>query len=268
MEIYIEDFLILHACIYFCSLLLIKYCLRFKASNLKLLLSSVLSSIFSIIFTFSTINTFLTIICKISIPLFALTFSFKRLNLKKLVQSSSLILVLSLVLTGAINNGKFLNGTIITSPIPLIFTLAIFIILSIIFKLSIDLAIKKKVLTNNLITIELEYGEKKIKKLAFIDTGNNLQFNNNPVSIINFKLFNELTNINLSDYLSKNFSLKNFNYINCSTVTGKKKMLMFSLDKMTIFKNGKIEMIEKPKLALSLNFNNKNYDLILNNLLI
>jgi len=223
---------------------------------------------FSLLHTFN-ISLLLDIILKISIPLFAITFSFHNLSLKKIFQACSIMFIISTTLNGIfISSGNFLNGIMISSPIPLILSLLLFVGISLIFKRSIELISKKKALTDNIIVIELEYGNKKIKKTALMDTGNNLQFNNSPVNIINFKLFNELTDINLSDYLSKNFCLKNSSYINCSTITGNKKMLMLTLDKMTIYKNSKAELIEKPNFALSLNFNNENYDLILNNLLV
>ena len=269
MKVYVEDFIILNASQYISSLLIIKNCLKFKTSYIKIFLASLLSGFFSIIYTFSASNIFIVIVCKISIPLFAISFCFKKLNIKKIVQSLSLMMLCSILLNGTFSErGEFLNGIMISSPNSLLSTLIIFILVSVIFKLSIELITRKKRIQENIVSIELFYKNKKIKKTAFLDSGNNLQFNNQPVNIINFKLFNQLTNISLNELLTKNFESKNFNYINCSTVTGKKKMLMLTLDKMIIFNHKKTDYIEKPKLALSLNFNNENYDIILNNLLI
>ncbi|HAJ77628.1 MAG TPA: hypothetical protein DCO89_00975 [Clostridiales bacterium] len=111
-------------------------------------------------------------------------------------------------------------------------------------------------------------GNKKIKVLAFLDTGNKLQIDGKAISILGYKTFYKLyPNLKITDILlHKEMPLKNSKYIYINGIGKSEKVLIFEIDKI-IFKE---KQIENPVLGLSLNRfeKNTNSDLIISNNLI
>ena len=73
------------------------------------------------------------------------------------------------------------------------------------------------------------------KTTAFLDTGNCLEFENMPITIVNFDVFESLfPNVSIAEILLKK-DIKNAKYINILSV-GKmqEKMLVVKIDKLTI----------------------------------
>jgi hypothetical protein len=79
---------------------------------------------------------------------------------------------------------------------------------------------------------ELTYKNKTIKKVGFLDTGNSLFYEDNPVIIIDKKVFTKL--------IDKEFP-KTF-YINFRSIGEEKKMPSFKIDRLKIY-NGNLENI-------------------------
>lgn len=267
MQIYLEEVFLINTLMYLSFLIIISYAFHFKLSKIKCVFASFISSIFSLIFSnFSSI--FFIYILQLITVLFLITFSFKNFTIKKLMQSLVLFSLISNVFSSFISS-KFIQssaGFLIYSPLPVFAFLMMLIVFTLLLRKSIDIIIKKSNQTTNLCNIELKFNNKKICTTGYLDTGNNLTLNNKPVSIINFKLFNSLTGISLSNFLSENYKLKNQEYMQVSTITGSKKMLTFELEEIKIKNKKHTQTIKKANVAISLHFNNlKDYDVILNN---
>lgn len=158
------------------------------------------------------------------------------------------------------------NGLLIHSAIPIYLVLLLLIAFTYLIRKCFDIVIQKAKSSSNICKIELLFKNKKITTTGFLDTGNNLTFNNKPVSIINFKTFNSLTGISLTNFLEKKFNITNQDSVAVSTITGSKKLLTFEIEELRIKSKNKNLIYKKPNVAISLQFNNsKDYDVILNN---
>lgn len=142
--------------------------------------------------------------------------------------------------------------------------LVIVIVTYLIFKYLFRFINKRKEIENFCFEVKLENEGKKCACKGFLDTGNLLSdpLTNRPVSLISYKLFNKLFNVELSDILTNNLDTKNLkfaHYINLGTVSSSGKVLAFEIDKIVIGDKA----LEKPILALCLK-NFKSYEMILN----
>jgi hypothetical protein len=122
---------------------------------------------------------------------------------------------------------------------------------------------KHKVIANSHIhNLLLIYNNNKVTITGFIDSGNALQDNNRPVSIINLDTFSKLTNISLEQYLTNDFkTLTHPHFINANTIAGSKKILVFTINELRIDS----KTYQNILIGVSLNFDNtKEYKAILN----
>ena len=201
MNIYIENIIFLNAIIYISFMLIITYAFHFKLNIIKSIIASLIVSALSFIFSFLDCN-FLTFILKIDSIIFLLSFSYKNFTYKKLVQSFVLFTLISNIFNGLLTK-TFLStnhGILINTTIPIYLFLVILFIFTLLLRKCFDIIILKSKACSHICKIELCFNNKKIHTTGYLDTGNNLTHNNNPVSIINFNLFNKLTNISLSDF--------------------------------------------------------------------
>lgn len=266
MQIYLEVVIFLNACINFSFLIIISYAFHFNLNLIKTVVASLLTSIFSLIFSYIN-NIPLLLSLQLILTLFLISFSIRRCTVKKLFQSLILFILLSNIFNSLLNKFTLTkNGTLIYSAIPIYIFLLLLIIFTFVVRKSFDIILLKAKTSSNICKIELSFNNKKIVTSGFLDTGNNLNVNNKPISIINFKLFNSLTGISLSNFLSKNYNLKNQKLVEVSTVTGSKKLLTFELEELKIKSKHFYQTYQNPNVAISLQFNNtKDYDVILNN---
>jgi len=235
----------------------------FSKLNIKrIAISSAFASIATLIYPFCTniivINILKILTCIIMLQLLGVKSS------KHILLSSFIIFVFSYILGGAVlsNLGtSTLNGYTISNinllPIFIITIVTTFICCKLVnyikSKINLNSHIHNATLINNNIILNIK---------GFIDSGNHLCDNNNPVTIINFKTFKKLTNISLSQYLTNNFNnLKNAHFINANTISGKSKILVFNIDKLQL--NNKTYC--NISLGVSLHFDNsKEYSAIFN----
>jgi len=267
MKIYLEDMVAINFFVNLILLNLVANCLCLKIHKPKLLFCCFFASVCSIFYTLYFVNIYLKYLLEIFLSLFILSFSYKNLNAKKFVQTILLMFVFSNFFSGTLNliGCNFKHNLVIDNLISSILSLFILSFFATIIKKLLKIIVFKQKATNNICAVEINFNNKHISTFGYFDTGNNLVFNQNPVSIVNYKLFESLTNITLSNFLTKNFNLENIEYINTSTLTGTKKLLMLTIDEMTISSNHIKKIIKNPKIALSLNLTSKDYDIILNN---
>lgn len=268
MHLFIEDVVVVNFVINLTLILIISNCLKLKTQKFKLAFSCLFATIVSLICGMNLNNVFIKYLFELLVWLFVLSFSLKNLNKRKLTQSLILLFVLSNLYSGMLQTFglTFKFGLVLGSLSSSIVCLLILGACAITISRLLNLIVNKQKIFSNICKVEINFKGKKICTYGYFDTGNNLSHNTLPVSIVNFKLFENLTDITLTNLLSKDFNLDNSEYIKTSTLTGCKNLLMFSTDNMIITKNNKQEIITNPKFALSLNLqNNKDYDIILNN---
>lgn len=264
MKVYIEQVMLTNFIIDFCILLVIARLVFAKFSYKRIILSALFGSVATLIYPYCT-NVILANLLKIITAVIMLQILHPT-NKKQLGLSFVLMLTLSYTIGGAIlsnfgtqtSNGYTLKGTSIWIVFGV--TIASTLIVCKIIKW-----LKTKITTNsNIHEITLTNNDNKVVIKSFIDSGNGLCDNNEPVSLINFDTFSRLTNLTLNQYLTQQFStLKDAHFINASTIAGKRKILVFTINTLTF--NGKAKTYNHVKLGVALNFDNtKEYKAILN----
>ncbi len=261
MTIYIEQVLITNFIIDYCILMIISKCIYSKPNFKRIALSSIFGSVASLVVPYCS-HFILSNALKILTSIIMLQII--NLHKKQLVSGTLLMLVISYVMGGALlsNFGVPTNGGYALTNINLIYVFAICIIFTFLISKLIPW-LKSKITTNsNIHDITLINNNISVSIKSFIDSGNALHDNNEPVSLINFDTFNQLTNISLSQYLNNQFdTLNNPHFINASTIAGNRKILVFTINALHI----KNKIYNNVKLGVALKFDNtKEYKAILN----
>lgn len=246
MTIYIEEFLIQNIIINFCILRLLYISTRYKTQNCRLVLSSILGAVFSVISAMFLSNIVYVNIIKLVCSLLMILIAF-NVNFKQFIFSYILLFIYTHALGGAMmsfaSNTYFSSsGIIMQSKVSLEIVTLIIIGLTYIFELSLKHT-KNKILNNNFIfKIQLKLGKKILKIKAFIDTGNNLSFNGQSVVILDNTCFLKLIDLNY-------FASKNKIRISTNTITGKKNLDLFLIDEIKIFSK-KTKIIKNQYIAV------------------
>jgi len=261
MTIYIEQVIITNFIVDFCIVTIISKIIYSKPNYRLVVLSALFGSIASLIVPYCS-NWILLNALKILTAIIMLQII--HLSNKQLLFGTLLMLMSSYIIGGALlsNFGASVNGGYVLSDINLIYIFIIAITSTFIISKLINY-IKRKVTNNaNICDITLIYNSNSIKIKSFIDSGNSLYDNDSPVSLINFDTFSTLTQTTLNQYLTNDFStLNNPHFITASTIAGKRKILVFTIDELHI----KHKIYKNISLGVALNFdNNKEYKAILN----
>lgn len=264
MKLYIEQVIATNLLIDFCILLILSKILFHKPSYKRITLSALFGSISCLVLPFCS-TSLLANLLKILSSIIML--QILNVGKKQWALSIILMLIISYIFGGAIlsNFGtNSANGYTIKlkNLLPVFITAFTFTIIT----SKLITFIKSKIITNsNIYPITIINGNTKIKIDSFIDSGNGLLDNNQPVSLINFDTFNKLTNITLNQYLHNQFeSLLNPHFITANTVAGKRKILVFTVNELHLNSTHN-KIYKNVKLGVALHFdNNKNYKAILN----
>lgn len=264
MEIYIEIFIIQNILINFCLLKLVQLTTKTKSSFFRLLFASTIGTIPSVFITIFISNTFIYNLSKLITAGIMIFSSFKQS--KKQFTFNLILLFLYTYAFGGIVTGLssatyFTSfGAVITSKFNLELICLIFIIFTYIFEL-VAKHFKLKINTNSLIfNCTLTQSNKSIKINAYLDTGNFLNLNGQPVLILDINSYLKLTQTNLIDFLTKE-SKK----ISTSTVNGNNNLKVFNIDQVEL-KNGKkkIQLKNQPVAINTTNcFKNANYQALI-----
>ena len=151
-------------------------------------------------------------------------------------------------------------GAIMTSKLSIELICVLIIVATYIFELVLR-HLKLKIKTNNLLyNLTLTQGKNSIKVNAYLDTGNFLNHNGQPVLILDLDAYLKLTKTNIiSFYTTKTEEIKT------GTVSGHNNLKIFHIDKMEI-KNGKSKTELKNQI-IAINttncFKNTNYQALL-----
>ena len=270
MTIYVEyaitDNLIINALL----LSLLNKIMKFGSSKWKILLSSLVGTICSLISPI--LPNFCNIILKILLMILMPLIISKKVTLKKIVISSCLFLALTFVFIGttivfcytfniAFSYGEN-NEIYYNFPVGLALLLSLFIFF--VLKQLICYLLNKKHINNFSYLIDLKNDISTYKTTAFLDTGNLLlnPENNKPITMINLNVFTKLyPNIDLPNILlKKKLPLKNCKYINVCSIGASQSILIFEIDSLVIHYDDKDIDIQNPLLGLSLKDYSKNLD--------
>lgn len=267
MVIYIEKFLFQNIIINFCLLRLVYLTSRFKTSTPRQIFSATIGAIFSVLVASRIYNITYVNIIKFLCSIIMIICAFKT-NFKQFIYSFILLFIYTYALGGAImtissNSTITTNGIIMTSKFNLDIVTLLIIFLSYIFEISLKQT-KNRLLNGNFIySIELILKNKIIKLKAFIDTGNNLSYNGQPVIVLDSEYFFKL--IDLSNYLNLNPEK-----ISSSTIFGNKNLQLYQLDELKIYTPKTIKTIKNQYVALDFThtFKHTNYQALLSPALI
>lgn len=261
MIIYIEQVLITNFIIDYCILVIISKLIYYKPNHIKICLSALFGSLSSFIIPYcqhvAILNLFKILTSIIMLQMI-------NLHKKQLLLGSFSMFVISYIFGGALlsNLGTQINGGYALSNIKLIYVILTALTFTFI-TIKILHWCKSKVIHNyNLCEITLTLNNNSITIKSFVDSGNNLCDNNQPVSLINFDTFSKLTNLSLNQYLNNDFkTLINPHFISANTIVGSKKILVFTINQLC-FKN---KIYDNMQIGVTLNFDNtKEYKAILN----
>ena len=265
MKVYIEQVLLTNFIIDFCILIMVSKCVCSHTNFKRIVLSALFGSCASLILPFCS-----HILLANTLKILSGIIMLQILNIKtkkQLALSYALMLVISYIIGGAVlsNFGVSSGGGYAIKQTSLIPVFAITIIFTFI-TCKLIAWIKSKISTNcNIYDISLINKDIEIKIKSFIDSGNGLYDNNQPVSLINFDTFTRLTRINLDQYLTNSFdNLNNAHFIQANTIAGKRKILVFTIDELHINKHT-TKVYKNVRLGVALHFDNtKEYKAILN----
>lgn len=268
MSIYIEDFLLQNFIINFCLIRFVQITTKTKASFFKLILSSLVGSVASIIVAIfinkpAIVNTLKLITATVMILL-----AFKQ-SFKQFIINFILLFAYTFTLGGAITN---LSSTIYSTNYGIIFNTKInlylisfiIVVLTYIFELVFKNMKTRLKINNYVYNISLTNKDKTMKINAYLDSGNLLNFEDKPIIVLDLDTYLKLTNKTLID-----FYLEKTKTISTSTIAGNNTLKIFEIDKIEIYKNSKKLTYNKQLVAIntSKTFKNQNYKALLSPLL-
>lgn len=260
MVVYIEDVLIENFFVTMMLLLILSKVFLFKQSKFKLLVVSLFAGVVACIYPLISFNEILLIIFKLCIGyLIVFLYAGKSNILAKFI---TYIFLTALFAGINILVYYFAYGTINIKD-----NFATYILLIIIYfcyymiNSCIKLFKKNFAINNFVYLVKIFDNNKEITDSAFLDSGNTLLEDGEPIFIINFKLFKKIyNNITLENFVLKKFNgLKNSHYIKSGFASGSGKILVFEVDSFTILGSKKL-VFNNAKLGVVYSNFNKNFN--------
>lgn len=262
MTIYIESFLIQNVLINFCLLRLVLLTSKSKSSFWRLFFGAFVGAIASVIVAMFLENVVAINIIKLLCALVMVLIAFKC---KAKGYAFNLILLFLytyafgggiMSLTSAVYVTNF--GVVMNSKISLEVICLLIIGLTYVFEM-VAKHIKGKIKNGKFIyNTTLFLNGQKLKVNAFLDSGNMLSFNGQPVVVIDLKTYLKLSKTDLVQ-----FYLKRFESIKTGTVNGSENLRIDKLDKMVIDCGKKKKVVYNPPIAITPNFKAENYSVLI-----
>ncbi len=264
MTIYIESFLLQNILINLALLRLVYVSLRQKTNLFRLILASIFGSIFSIIASAYLNNHYIINLLKVICASVIIIIAFKQC-FKNFILSIILLFVYTFSFGGIIMSLAKTSyqsnfGIILSNDINLEAICLIIISISYIYEKLIK-NLKFKIKSNQLIyKVELHNGKHRLRLNAFLDTGNNLNINGQPVLIVDISTYCKLLKKNLVD-----FYLEKGQTVSVATVSGASQMKLIKIDKLTLFINKNIKTYNNSYIAINNSsiFKDTNYQALL-----
>ena len=223
MEIYIESFILQNILINLCLLRLVYLTTKSKTTFFKLLTASIIGVIPSVLVSLFLNNSILINITKLTTSLFMVIIAFKQ-SKKQFVFNYILLFIYTYAFGGIIISLSSTSyqtsfGMVTTSKFSLELICLFILILTYIFQLVVK-HLRLKIKVNDLIyNLTLTHDNNSINVNAYLDTGNFLNLNGQPVLVLDLNAYLKLTNRNLI-----NFYTAKYNEISTQTINGNKKI--------------------------------------------
>lgn len=264
MTIYLESFILQNLLINLSLLRLVSLTTKTNTSLFKLILSSIVGIIPSLLAAFILENLFIINIMKLITSFIMIYAAFKQ-NIKQFIFNVILLFIYTYAMGGIIisfTSTTYLTqfGFVTTSKISLELIYLIILFSSYIFEIILK-NLYLKIKTNGLIyNLTLTQSTQSIKIKAYLDTGNFLNHNGKPVLILDLNSYLKLTNNNLINFYSTKFD-----EISTKTINGNKKIRILTIDKMEIKNKNKKILLKNQIIAINTNncFKNSNYQALL-----
>ena len=260
MIVYVEFVLLQTIIINFCLLKLVKITTKNQSTFFKIFLASCFGALCHLIAIRLISNKIVLNLIEFIATCVMLKICFK-INFKQHIYSLILMYIFSFSLSGfaiAINSRTYYTtfGTVTTTKFNIDAICLLIILATYIYELVLN-HIKTRISTSSLIyNIKLTHKNKHIKIQAFLDTGNCLNFNGNPVIVLDLFSFLKLYNYDLINFLKQNA-----NVLSTSTVNGTSNLKIFKIDKIEIYNKNKTIKHFDQYVAVNTNdcFKNNNY---------
>lgn len=265
MEIYIEDFILQNSLINLCLLKLTQLTTKNKTSFFKLILASIIGTGFNVICAGLVTNAVIINILKVICAVVMLKICFK-INLKQLLSNLLLLFAYTLSLCGLVislcgGNNLTSGGVVFANNVHLWQVLAVCLIGSYLLSFTARHIKLKLNLSNLIYSVKLKKDGNTLSLHAFLDTGNMLSIDGQPVLVLDLNSYLQLTKQTYIDYLLKSNSNQS---INLQTVSGSNQVKLYHIDEMQIKINHKTKTINSAMIAVSSQkFSSGNYQALL-----
>lgn len=272
MYVYIEQVLIDNVVIDYILLSLVRLVFRSDTSQRRLWLASVVGGVTAVFYPYLAFNFWLINAYKILTAVIMLVVAFrfsKRHLIIHMLTLCAFTYVLGGLCTAFVDNVLVANGVIsYRAKVPFGVTIGLVIVWYEIFRRLLIVLMKKIKSNTNIFTVNISYNGKNIRAQSFYDSGNHLSDTATlePISIINNKLFFDITDISMESYIRQDYtSLPDCKYVDMCTLNGKSRILTFRVEKLEILTADDTLTYDNIRLGVSHNnFNNKEYSMILN----
>ena len=260
MEIYIESFIIQNLIINFCLLRLVYLTTKSQTTFFKLFIASLIGTLTSVVVSIFLDSTLIINIFKLSTAILMIILAFKQTK-KQFIFNLLLMFIYTYSFGGIIislNSNIYQTsfGLVMTSKYSLELICFSICVITYIFEYAVKF-LKHKIKTSSLIyDLTLYQKNRSLKINAFLDTGNLIEHNGQPVMILDINSFLKLYDINLIEFLT----IKT-DEISTKTINGKNNLKLFNVDKIEIKNGKKLIKLENLKIAININntFKNSNY---------
>lgn len=257
MEVYIEDVVFDNFIIDSIILLLTAKILKNKYKIIFILFSAILGVIFNVIFLFLNFSNFFSFFYKIilSVLMVLIAFGVKRffLNYITFLFTTFLIGGACYAISMTFGDVEIINGSVFYNMAIPMWLVAIVVCLIAYFVNHLINFIKENCAISDFVyQVEITYKQKIHTFKAYLDTGNTLTENGQPVMFITFKAFSKIFGLNMLDVLSHKFDLlNNPHYKEIDGIGNKSKILLFNLENVKIIKKNKKIIIKNAIFGLS-----------------
>ena len=240
--VYADVLIILNTYVNFALLKLCSFITKNEANRLRLLISSLIGGVYSLIILLEEINPILLMLSKLIISAIMVLTAYKIISLKGFLRCTAALFISSFVFAGLMfalwlfaspAGMVFGNGTVyfrFDTLTLLIATAVSYAVLRVIFLLS-----ERHTPKGSIYDLEIEFSGETVKCKGLSDSGSSLKdwFTSLPVILVsNDKLKNIPSDINmLSDEMRNELKAR---YITCATAAGESLILIFKPEKVRI----------------------------------
>ena len=272
MTVYIEYVILDNLVINSLLVSLVGSTLRRKISKYRILLASVVGTLFAIFLPFVTVSNTILFLIKLIVGLLVVL-CFANITIRDVSISYMLFVSYTFLMGGMCYFVLDMCGIPTTASGVLIYSfdipVSILILMIYVYYIVIKkfISYKRNVINLNY-QVKLSRENKSISLVGFLDTGNQIfDENGRPIVVISLKSFLKYyPHISILKVATNSVSkedLRGSKYISIMTAASTSKMLVFSADKLTVYDNGNSKEFENVTVGVSSsNFHSK-FDCIL-----